>query len=283
MNLTAQQLHFFDTFGFLQFPGLLAQEADAITAAFEEVWAAHGGGHDGRPHDHKQRSALVPFLDQHEYLCGLLDDPRIEGIGSALLGADFNYTGSDGNYYVGDTRWHSDGYRAKKYMSLKMALYLDPVTRDTGCLRVVPGSHRFGDAFAEALEEVSRRTREESTVEDWWGVPGSGVPAFPLESEPGDLVVFNHCLKHSSWGGGTRRRMFTINMQQRHAEEDLDALREDIAASARFWVERAYGEVMLRTAGPARMRHLEQRLANDGHLAALSRKARAEMSEPSRG
>ena len=38
MNLTAQQLHFFDTFGFLQFPGLLAQEADAITAAFEEVW-----------------------------------------------------------------------------------------------------------------------------------------------------------------------------------------------------------------------------------------------------
>ena len=38
MNLTAQQLHFFDTFGFLQFPGLLAQEAEAITAAFEEVW-----------------------------------------------------------------------------------------------------------------------------------------------------------------------------------------------------------------------------------------------------
>ena len=103
--------------------------------------------------------------------------------------------------------------------------------------------------------KVSRRTREESTVEDWWGVPGSGVPAFPLESEPGDLVVFNHCLKHSSWGGGTRRRMFTINMQQRHAEEDLEALREDIAASARFWIERAYGEVMVRTAGPARMRH----------------------------
>ena len=74
-----------------------------------------------------------------------------------------------------------------------------------------------------------------------------------------------------------------MNMQQRHAEEDLDALREDIASSARFWIERAYGEVMLRTAGPARMRHLEQRLANDGHLAALSRKARAEMSEPSRG
>ena len=158
MNLTAPQLQFFDTFGFLEFPGLLAKEADAITEAFEAVWAAHGGGHDGQPHDHKQRSALVPFIDQHEYLCGLLDDPRIEGIGSALLGDDFNYTGSDGNYYVGDTRWHSDGYRDKKYVSLKMAFYLDPVTRDTGCLRVVPGSHRFGDAFAEALEAGYRHT-----------------------------------------------------------------------------------------------------------------------------
>ena len=89
MQLTKQQLHFFDTFGFLQFPGLFAKEAEAIADAFEEVWAEHGGGHDGHPHDHQQRSALVPFIDQHKYLCGLLDDPRIEGIGSALLGADF--------------------------------------------------------------------------------------------------------------------------------------------------------------------------------------------------
>ena len=115
----------------------------------------------------------MPFIDQHEYLCGLLDDPRIEGIGSALLGDDFNYTGSDGNYYVGDTRWHSDGYRDKKYVSLKMAFYLDPVTRDTGCLRVVPGSHRFGDAFAEALEAGYRHTRDGGAVEDWWGVPAA--------------------------------------------------------------------------------------------------------------
>ena len=252
MKLSQQQLRFFDTFGYLQFPGLLAEEAEAITDAFEQVWEEHGGGHHGRPHDHQQRSALVPFIDQHEYLSGLLDDPRIEGIGSALLGDDFNYTGSDGNYYVGDTRWHSDGYDDKKYMSLKMAFYLDPVTRDTGCLRVIPGSHRVGDAFAEALQGATQHVREGGKIED-------------------------------SWGGGTRRRMFTINMQQRYGDEDLAELREHIANAARFWIERAYGEVMLRTAGPARMRHLEQRLANDGHLAALARKARAEMSEPSRG
>ena len=39
---------------------------------------------------------------------------------------------------------------------------------------------------------------------------------------------------------------------------------------------------MVRTAGPERMVHLEQILANDGHLAELSRRQRAETTEPSR-
>lgn len=40
---------------------------------------------------------------------------------------------------------------------------------------------------------------------------------------------------------------------------------------------------MLATATPERWVHLEQVHANDGHLAALSAKARQEMTEPSRG
>ena len=39
----------------------------------------------------------------------LIDDPRIHALATTLLGDDFNYMGSDGNYYVGDTGWHSDG------------------------------------------------------------------------------------------------------------------------------------------------------------------------------
>ena len=40
---------------------------------------------------------------------------------------------------------------------------------------------------------------------------------------------------------------------------------------------------MIETAGSSRMKHLEQRLANDGHLAELVLKAKSEMEEPSRG
>jgi hypothetical protein len=77
--------------------------------------------------------------------------------------------------------------------------------------------------------------------------------------------------------------MFTMNFSQRYPAELLPELRQSIAGKARFWLERAYGETMVRTAGPERMRHLEQIMANDGHLAELSRQARETMAEPSRG
>ena len=77
--------------------------------------------------------------------------------------------------------------------------------------------------------------------------------------------------------------MFTINLCQRYPEHRLEDLRNYMAGGARFWVERGYGDAMIRTAGPERMRHLEQVLANDGHLAELSRKLRLEKPEPARG
>ena len=282
MKLTSQQHAFFETFGYLGFPGLFADEAESISAEFERLWAERGGGHHGRAHDHEQRSALVPFIDQSEYLSALLDDPRIDDVASAVVGEDYNYTGSDGNFYVGNTRWHSDGYARSKYRNVKFAFYLDPVERDSGCLRVIPGSHQRGDDYAEGLQVIMSSQRS-WTMEEHLGVSGAEMPAVALETQPGDLLIFNQDLKHASFGGGTRRRMFTINVSERFAEEDLDELRQDIGHGARFWIERAYGDAMIRTAGPKRMRHLEQRLANDGHLPELARKARKEMSEPSRG
>lgn len=46
---------------------------------------------------------LSQFIDQSEYLSSLIDDLRIYEVASALLGLDYNYESSDGNYYVGDT------------------------------------------------------------------------------------------------------------------------------------------------------------------------------------
>ena len=277
-RLTKEQLAQFDTFGYLGFPGLLADRADEIIAAFEAVWAKHGGGHDGKPHDEKARSVVVQFLDQSEVLSTLLDDPRIHDIAASILGDDFNYMGSDGNFYVGDTRWHSDGYGGRGGLKhIKLAFYLDPITRDTGALRVMPGSHRVGEPYAEQLQREVQKSGE------LWGIPGSQVPAQALETNAGDVLVFNHDIKHSAWGGSTRRRMFTMNCCQRYPEDKLADLRNYIGGGARFFVERAYDDMIVRTASPERRVHLEQVLANDGHLAELSRKARLEKAEPARG
>jgi hypothetical protein len=274
--LTEQQLSFFETFGFLAFPGLLADRADQIIRDFEALWESRGGGHYGQPHDGKRRSCIAPFIDQSEALSTLIDDPRIIGIATSLLGDDFNYMGSDGNYYAGDTGWHSDGWHTE-LRHIKIAFYLDSLKRDTGCLRVIPGSHLPGDRYANMLQERARHS------EELWGKRGRDIPAMALETEAGDLVCFNHNTKHAAFGGSPKRRMFTINLCQRYPEERLEDLRKYMAGGARFWVERGYGDAMIRTAGPERMRHLEQVLANDGHLAELSRQARAKMAEPARG
>jgi len=282
-TLTPHQLKFIEVFGYLVFPGLLNDRMDRIIAEFESVFANRGGGHNGAAHDGTGRSCILPFIDQTEYLASLIDDPRVDGIFTSLLGADYNYLGSDGNFYVGDSNWHSDTdwsgrSRGKPPRTFyKLALYLDHVSADTGALRVIPGSHRYGDQFAEDLEATVRQSA------DTLGLPGSQVPAIALESHPGDVVVFNQTTKHSSWGGSNRRRMFTINVTARYTEAELPLLQNEVAGFARFWPDSVYGAAMLRSAGPARRVHMEQGLAQDPHLAAEVVKAKATMSEPSRG
>ena len=282
-RLTQKQHEFMDLFGYLQFPGLLSDRIDAIIEEFEAVFASHGGGHDGHMHDGTARSCLVPFIDQSELLSSLLDDSRIDGILISLLGEDYNYLGSDGNYYVGDTRWHSDtDWSGKKRgkpprLFYKIALYLDPVTGDSGALRLIPGSHKYGDRYADALEESLKVAPEKL------GIDGSQVPAVPMVSNPGDVVVFNQNCKHSAWGGSNRRRMFTINCTYHFADDELHLLRNELLGFARFWVEEPYGEAMLRSATPKRMVHLRQVLANHDHLPEAVRKAKETMTEPSRG
>ncbi len=274
--ITEQQVRFFETFGYLAFPGLIKDCIDEVIDAFEEVWEEQGHSHSGIPHDGSKRSCIVPFPDQHPRLCRLLDDPRIDAIASALMGDNYNFMPSDGNYYSGDTRWHSDGV-GSDILHIKFAFYLDPVTRDTGCVRVIPGSHRFGDLFADSLS----RDVQESV--DLWGIDGSQVPCQAVETQPGDVVVFNHKTKHASFGGGGWRRMFTMNMCRHYPDDRIQELRDYLNGVSRFWVDRAYGQIMMDTAGPRRRRHLEQVMANDGHIAELSRQAKEEMKEPARG
>jgi ectoine hydroxylase-related dioxygenase (phytanoyl-CoA dioxygenase family) len=271
VKLSQEQVRFFETFGYLVLPGLLFDDIEWITQEFEAVFTDRG-----LVHDHRQRTCVVPFVDSRERLSALLDHPKVEGVAASLLGEDFNYVGSDGNYYAGDTSWHSDGFHTVGRF-MKIALYLDPVKRDTGALRVIPGSHRID--LKGAWDGLKARQSKEL-----WGIEQSEVPSISLDSTPGDVVAFNHNLMHAAFGGSSQRRMFTLNCCKRcESIDEIQDLESYIGGHDRFLNDHMHSDQMKATASLGRMIHLEQVIAHEGHLAALAAKARATMSEPARG
>ena len=211
----------------------------------------------------------MPFIDHSDELSALLDHQVLHGLVTEILGDDFSYLGSDGNFYVGDTPWHRDGtHRGMRF--IKLAIYLDPLDADNGALRVIPGSHRLDDGYSQGLAEVIGT------------MTGADVPAVALATKPGDVAIFDHNLYHAAFNGGTQRRMFTLNLSQHWPDDKLPELQEYIATHARFWIDRNVGPRMLATAGPQRMRHLQQALDNDFLLTERTRRMRLEMIEPSR-
>ena len=258
MELSEQQLHHFRTFGCLALPRLF--EPDEIAWVIEEFEIAIRTVGGGDRHDGTKRTMFGGPIERTPKLCTLLDDPRIVGVLSGLLGPDFNYCGGDGNYYTGDTGWHPDGHWGELF-AVKLAFYLDPVSRDTGCLRVIPGS--------QDSEHMVRRLKiDPNQSRELFGLEPRDFPGnVALETNPGDLVCFNHDTYHSSWGGGTRRRMFTMNCTRHYhtaADHVLGRRYLSIHSPGGYKTDTGAGmyfPLLLDTATPARMTHLAQPLA----------------------
>ena len=141
-----------------------------------------------------------------------------------LLGEDYIWVGGPGGgLYVGDTQWHPDVAHVGdgKQTRLKAGLYLDPVRKETGCLRVVPGSHRNPlhdelqpmrmGRLKKAIDEGSLISNiapaseaDKKELSDWeeatgidldnnntiYGTDPLDIPSAALESDPGDVVFF---------------------------------------------------------------------------------------------
>lgn len=201
--LTPAQLQHFTTFGFVVLhQAFSAIEMASISDNFDTVLAED---RRGETFSGEKRQAVLGFIEKRPALTALVEDDRIFEAVEQLLGPGFVWIGSDGNLYVGDTGWHPDG-SSLDYGRLKVAFYLDPVTKDSGCLRVIPGSHR-----PPLHDELSQRNLHGAAAESPYGVAAMDIPSYPLESRPGDVVMFNQNLWHASFGGKAGRRMFTLN------------------------------------------------------------------------
>ena len=254
--LTEEQRSHFDAFGFVVLRQIFSsEEMVLIIREFEDVLLEDRGG---QPFDGQERQVVNNWYLRRSAVSFLTDDPRILEPAEQILGPGCSLVrNNDGNFYVGDTQWHADEgwnaiipagkddtYRKAGHMQnyyvpcIKVAFYLDPVDINTGCLRVIPGSHlnpfhdqlwslsRFNVPESEAprvrpqiLEKWKKDGGDPQQVEQWftdeqmniYGTAPRDIPGFGIESQPGDAVVFSHMLWHASFGGRSGRRMFTLN------------------------------------------------------------------------
>jgi hypothetical protein len=190
----------FDFDGFLLFRRLFSTvEMGAIETAYGRLIDHHArvlGADDG-----SRRLLVTPLTAADAFFAELLADDRVMDIADALVGEDCLYTGlSSAIRWSRTTPWHTDP-ALPGYPNAKLIWYLDPVDAERGCLTVVPGSHM------PASHEALARAFDIGTYDPASpAVPGSVA----LPTVPGDVLVINRALWHSTWGPASPRRQIHI-------------------------------------------------------------------------
>ena len=204
-SLTAEEVSFFETFGFLvlkqhftpeEVKTIKAELKHAVDLTYEDTAFDRSANSSERLQGVDLTSSSTP------YIYSLPERPHLYGIAKQLFGEDVIGHETDVNLFVGDTRWHPDrsGRDIKTHeFGCKFCFYPDPLDGETGALRLIPGSHRL--PFFDALREVPG-------ISDPKNIPN--IPSIVCDNEPGDVVVFNLNCWHASCGGQPGRVQFAI-------------------------------------------------------------------------
>ena len=204
--LTPGQIAHFETFGFLVLRQLFTPEEAVIMKResdeiFEEV---RGGG----PFTGEIWESVVPFFERRPFLSRLPGDDWIYDLAVSLVGPNPILEVTEGNLHTGNTDWHGSKLPGKTMAHAKIAFYLEPLTKETGCLRVIPGSHTAGPTAPFAP------LRDRNLDPDFkpFGLPPTEVPSYAIECQPGDVVVFVEETLHAAFGGKAGRQQHAINV-----------------------------------------------------------------------
>ena len=223
--LSEQQVNHFETFGFLLLRQLYsADEMAGLMRELDEVLAAQPG--NVMPPSFQ---SVAPFVEHGTDTIDLPEDDRIYRPMEQLLGNGFVWGGSEGVSgsfnETHDHQWHSDrgGQIDLHYRRIKIMIYLQSMRKDTGALRVIPGSHH--SSFHRLL--LTLQGQQKQTCPEAYGVEGHDLPCAVLEVDPGDAVVFDHYLFHAVYGKQEKRRYIALRFAAKPVTEaHYEALRE---------------------------------------------------------
>lgn len=198
------QKAYFDTFGFICLPRQFSpKEMETITNEADRLWEEH---REGRPPGEDQ--SIQEFVEKGPIMTQMVADDRIWGTVEALLGPRFVWNGSEGNlnFTQPEHQWHTDRPGEPHATSYSFHLYLDKVRADTGCIRVIPGSHQ--PPLYDDLSPINEQALD-STMKVY-GLSPTEVPGIALESDPGDVVFFSQKIYHGVYGKQPGRRYLKL-------------------------------------------------------------------------
>jgi len=197
--LTADQVRQFDEDGCLTRLRILpADEAIALRRKLEDFERAHPE-HVGKL-DFKA-NLLLGWIDEVSRRPVLLD------IMEDLLGPDLLHWNTTFRDKPPDGRAFADWHQDTQYIKLKPMLIicwlaLSDSTIASGCLKAVPGSHKWPLLkHAEGGDDASILSRQQYITDDF-----DQTTARDLELEPGEAALINHAIVHASGANTTDDR-----------------------------------------------------------------------------
>ena len=154
---------------------------------------------------------MTDFAAEDSVFSELIEHPKIMEAMRDIDGTEFLYMGAcDIWSNLDDTPWHTDSIPGQEANGIvaKTAIYLDESVKDDGSLNLIAGSQhpQFATSVLSNLGHLEKGTRPR-LLNDRQQVPG----AVAVETNPGDVVIFNTSLFHSAWkrkDGKPRRNLF---------------------------------------------------------------------------
>ncbi|TRU47076.1 MAG: hypothetical protein EWV91_11640 [Microcystis aeruginosa Ma_QC_Ca_00000000_S207] len=239
MKISDKQIEFFNTFGYLKLPGLLYSKYELIESAFEQCWSNFS--QYPKPFVRFEHGFLFQIAESHPELLSVLISYEIEDVVTSLLGSNFQYVGSKGNRFHGDTPWHRDSLdEFNRLKSIHALIYLDELNEDSGCIRVIPGSHRILEPYSQIAGKIAIQSNNE--IRPW--VLDINIPHVSIPSKPGDIILINHNIVHGSQGGGDDRRLLSFNFWEEIPDSETEGFLAYLCKHSSFNVETVIGSVM---------------------------------------
>ncbi len=144
----------------------------------------------------------------------LAEDPHVLDIFEDLLGPDlrcwsmaWRVKNADGATFAG---WHQDSVYGSPVPVVLGALAISPCGPVQGCLRGIPGSHRWGHLRHEETDDASSILARGQYIAE----PFDKSRAVDFVLAPGEMVLFHNALVHASEPnrGPDRRMLLLVEM-----------------------------------------------------------------------